>query len=336
MFNTLYTPFKPLRGSLTTAVLNDFRQSLTLFALSLPPQFRELGRDDSKLLGCELISALLAAVGVPADSIEGLLNILIMPVLERVPRVLPPASIDQLRFIAADLRRFAAAQVVLRGVTALQARARGAQTRRRLARASGHAREPLRRCLAALSVLLRTQAAYVADLQLLVDEYVLPLRSQQLVSAAEQERLFSNAEQLLMSHVVLLAELQTLAWPLPDALGDTFVKAAPSFEKHDLAYVRGYARALSTLQELRAGNKKLAQWLDATHAHIDARRDFGYGGLESLIAQPINRLNAFVRCLATFNGDYPCGPATKLSLQSALTLVQTATNSCMAAFDAAR
>jgi hypothetical protein len=329
VFGTLYTAFQPLRGSLTTDVLRDFRQSLTLFAMSVPPQFREIARNDTKVLASELVTTLLLAVGVPRDKVDSMVNILVIPALADVPSVVPAQSLDELRLIAADLRRFAAANRIVRGVTRLQALFRGAQTRRRLARVTGRSREPLRRCLAAFAIALRTERTFVADLRTLTESYVRPLRKLQLLSPAEQEALFGNVEQLEMSHTVLLADLEQVSarWPFVDAaLADAISRAAPQFEQQAIPFARNYARSLKQLQDSRTGNAKFVQWLERTHARVDAERNNLYAGVDSLLSVPVNRLNTYVRLLTTFVADFPCESASeKAQLADALAQVTRVT-----------
>jgi hypothetical protein len=329
VFGTLYTAFQPLRGSLTTDVLRDFRQSLTLFAMSVPPQFREIARNDTKVLASELVTTLLLAIGVPRDKVDSMVNILVIPALADVPSVVPAQSLDELRLIAADLRRFAAANRIVRAVTRLQALFRGAQTRRRLARVTGRSREPLRRCLAAFAIALRTERTFVADLRTLTESYVRPLRKLQLLSPAEQEALFGNVEQLEMSHTVLLADLEQVSarWPFVDtALADAISRAAPQFEQQAIPFARNYARSLKQLQDSRTGNAKFVQWLDRTHARVDAERNNLYAGVDSLLSVPVNRLNTYVRLLTTFVADFPCDSASeKAQLADALAQVTRVT-----------
>jgi hypothetical protein len=321
VFSTLYSTYQPLRGTLTADVLRDFRQSLTLFALSVPAQFRDIARNDTKLLGSELITSLLMAVGVPKDKVDGMVDILVMPALQDVQSVLPARSLEELRLISGDLRRFAAANRVLRGVTRVQARFRGAQTRKRFAQLKGRPRESLRRCLAAFSILLRTEKTFVNDLRTLTESYVRPLRKLQLLSPAEQEALFGNAEALEMTHTVLLAELENVSaqWPFVDAaLADAISKTAPKFEQHAIPFARNYARSLKTLQDCRTGNAKFVEWLAATHARVDVERGNLYAGIDSLLSVPVNRLNAYVRALTAF-AEFPCESAqTKTDLANAL------------------
>jgi hypothetical protein len=186
-FGTIYSPYTPLevtapielQTALTTDVLRDYRRSLHLFSGTLPAQYRELGESDSKLVGSELLSTLLLTAGVDAENAEGLMDVVVLPHVQQVPRVLPPAQLAAMRTLVGDLREYARAQRVLRGVTLLQARVRGMLVRRRLARVTRGSREQLRRCTAAYSVLLRTETTFVTDLSTLVNEYVLPLRNLQ-------------------------------------------------------------------------------------------------------------------------------------------------------------
>jgi hypothetical protein len=149
-----------------------------------------------------------------------------------------------MRTLVDDLREYARAQRVLRGVTLLQARVRGMLVRRRLARVTRGSREQLRRCTAAYSVLLRTETTFVADLSTLVNEYVLPLRNLQWTEAVS---VFGNVEELLRVHRLLLADLNRIAdfqWPLLDSLGDAFLKATATAPLDCVvSYVEGYGRS---------------------------------------------------------------------------------------------
>lgn len=342
-YATLYSPFTPLEavtsaelqpGSLTTDVLRDYRRSLRLFSGTLPEQYRELAESDSKLVGSELVASLLTATGMDAASVEGLMDVVVLPHIQRVPRVLPRARLEDMRLLVDNLREYTRAQRVLRGVTLLQARVRGMLVRKRLVRLRTGSREHLRHCTAAYSVLLRTEAMFVADLTTLVNDYLVPLRQLQWTEAVS---VFGNVEELLRAHRALLADLNRVAdwqWPLPDSLADVFLKASATLPlKCVVPYVESYGRSTVMLQTLRANNAKFAAWLDATHDRVDEQRGHMYAGVEALLATPINRTTAYVRALSLFANEFACDADDRASLKAALAEQSTLADSLRSALE---
>ena len=63
-------------------------------------------------------------------------------------------------------------------------------------------------CIAVITEICQSEAAYVADLRTLVEVYSTPLRNERILNEAYLRRIFLNTEELLGTNEALLEALQ--------------------------------------------------------------------------------------------------------------------------------
>lgn len=271
-----------------------------LFAnLSFHETVAALSSQEPRLAAPALIERTLSALRVERDAVAHISSVLSAK-LALCPPVTTRACQAELLLRAVDCERFADSHATLRRLVKCQAVVRGFVWRRRLRALDAEARASLGRTLHAYRELVSNEAAYVASLRTLVDEYLLPLRKESgsaktaIVAAPQLAAIFSNVEQLLLVHESLLADLERLRfdnWPFLSSLGDVFLKVSSRLAAYG-AYVSTFAQAMAALDSALDDNAKLARFVDATFHTLSEQRNV-WTDLRALLAMPLNRLTHY-------------------------------------------
>ena len=169
--------------------------------------------------------------------------------------------------------------------------------------------------------LLLTEAAYAADLAIIRDLFVLPLRKLQLLSSADSNLIFSNYEELLELAQQMLMLLQRKGDPvtvMTKALGTV----APFFRIYS-TYCTNYAAAVLTVRECQQRPTGFAEFL-ASQAQ---RKEVKGLSLESFLIKPVQRLTKYPLFFTSLMKKVPPEHESRSKLEKADALVREVANS---------
>ena len=151
--------------------------------------------------------------------------------------------------------------------------------------------------------ILSTERTYVAGLSTLLDSYLKPLRSQNIISAASIRRIFSDIEVLYGFNCQFLTNLETRMkdWQAHNQkLGDIFLKEADYLKMYTM-YVNNYNQSVKEVAECRKKNPKFGEFLDTTRYTEECK------GLDitSYLIMPVQRIPRYVLLLADLLKNTP-------------------------------
>uniref|UniRef100_A0A1B0C9G2 Putative rho/rac guanine nucleotide exchange factor/faciogenital dysplasia protein 3 n=1 Tax=Lutzomyia longipalpis TaxID=7200 RepID=A0A1B0C9G2_LUTLO len=132
----------------------------------------------------------------------------------------------------------------------------------------------------AVQEIISSEQSYMQQLKILIDFFVRPLESQQIIDTATHGTLFGHIEMMFNLNGELLRELQEDR----DCVAGAFLKLAPFFRLYSV-YAFDYKKALLRLQELTAKNTAFRQFLANTESRPEVQTK-----LNSLLIAPIQRV----------------------------------------------
>jgi hypothetical protein len=162
--------------------------------------------------------------------------------------------------------------------------------------ATKHAKQRVKRFIFRTKVVLEiqsTEANYLRDLRMVMDEYYEPLKNMQLLTKEEHKGIFLNLEKIVDIHTELLAAIEKARenWSYSTCFASAFI---PMLEKLKLyqAYIDNFANSTNLLKEKVAASKDLADFLKEQMAHNGRRL-----ALEDFLIMPVQRLPRYVLLL---------------------------------------
>ena len=134
--------------------------------------------------------------------------------------------------------------------------------------------------------LIDTEKSYVAQLQLVVDVFIDPLRLENILDNIDINEQFLNWEPILGLHKQLLEQLEAGSAILGDTkVGQIFINYS-SFFKMYMQYLSNFEVALTRRAELMCKNKKFLNFLDKAEKDSRCRNM----GIESFLVTPVQRI----------------------------------------------
>ena len=162
-----------------------------------------------------------------------------------------------------------------------------------------------------------TEAAYISDLQTVVEVYVRPATEKHILTLEDTQAIFSNLEELCRCATVLL-ELMDRGGDQASVLAHAFIQVTPFFKLYAL-YCRNYERALTTLAHCRRHVAGLNDFL-TTQAALPQCRGLS---LESYLIKPVQRLTKYPLFWKDLLKQVPHTHPDRASLEKADELVRT-------------
>lgn len=132
--------------------------------------------------------------------------------------------------------------------------------------------------LRAIKEVLVTEKTYLKSLELLINHYVVPLKS--ILDPSAHNILFGHIDMIYNLNSELLQELEMDL----NNVGSAFLRLAPFLKLYSV-YAFDYKRVLLTLQELQDKHTKFKQFLERTETRPDVQTK-----LNSLLILPIQRV----------------------------------------------
>jgi hypothetical protein len=115
--------------------------------------------------------------------------------------------------------------------------------------------------------IMKTEKKYIANLRLIIHEYLHPLRAglskkAYKIDHSDIAAIFSNIENIYEIHQDFFQKLQQYEenWPFIDNIGSIFIDLAPSLKNYAL-YVKNFKYALDTLNRCQQEDEKLSLFL---------------------------------------------------------------------------
>ncbi|KAJ3050644.1 hypothetical protein HK097_008351 [Rhizophlyctis rosea] len=146
----------------------------------------------------------------------------------------------------------------------------------------------------AIFELIGTEQSYVRDLQLIVEVFYAPLQT--LLQPSDVKSLFSNLEEILLVNSLILSDLETVQSEqefVISGIGGMFLKHAQSLDAYQ-RYCANMNHAQKTLQRLRAGDPRLAEFLKSQQSQNPACR---FLDLSSFLLEPMQRITRYTLLL---------------------------------------
>lgn len=155
--------------------------------------------------------------------------------------------------------------------------------------------------------LIDTEKKYVAQLQLVVDVFIDPLRLERILDDGDIKEQFLNWEPILGLHEQLLEQLEAGSSALGDTkVGQIFIKYS-SFFKMYMQYLSNFEIALTRRAELMCKNRKFLNFLEKAEKDSRCRGM----GIESFLVTPVQRipryrmlLEQILKCTPKQHEDY--------------------------------
>lgn len=132
----------------------------------------------------------------------------------------------------------------------------------------------------AVQEILTSERSYIAQLELLMQFFVRPLKEQQIISNDNFFALFGQVEMIYSLNQELLQQLEANL----DNVAKAFKRMAPFFKLYSV-YAFDYNRAQLILQDLTDKNGAFKKFLEATESRPEVQRK-----LISLLIAPIQRV----------------------------------------------
>eukprot|EP01087_Luapelamoeba_hula_P023168 TRINITY_DN846_c0_g2_i2.p1 TRINITY_DN846_c0_g2~~TRINITY_DN846_c0_g2_i2.p1 ORF type:complete len:1317 (+),score=424.44 TRINITY_DN846_c0_g2_i2:225-4175(+) len=131
--------------------------------------------------------------------------------------------------------------------------------------------------------IIETEADYVRDLNVIINVYVLPLRSQGF-SKDLLNTIFSNVETLFQINTDLLASLQGDR-DTPDLIGNAFIKVAPFLKMYSV-YCANHETSIAASRTLQSENKRFAAFAAENKSKPECR----HLDLAAFLIKPVQRI----------------------------------------------
>lgn len=165
--------------------------------------------------------------------------------------------------------------------------------------------------------LIDTEKNYVAQLQLVVDIFIEPLRQEKIIDNIDINEQFLNWEPILGLHKQLLEQLETGS----DSLGDTKVGQIfinySSFFKMYMQYLSNFEIALTRRAELMCKNRKFLNFLEKAEKDSRCRGM----GIESFLVTPVQRIPRYRMLLEQILKYTPDSHADHVNLFNSLSKI---------------
>lgn len=155
--------------------------------------------------------------------------------------------------------------------------------------------------------LLSTEKTYVDSLVVLVEKYGAIAKEKKLLSDAEYQAVFQNADTLLSFHRMFLADLEKriATWNRHSLLGDLFVRLHGFFKLY-MQYINGFDKSTEALKQALK-QKKFRE----AHDHVK-RHDAKLLDMASILIMPVQRIPRYsllledlIRKTAAEHADLP-------------------------------
>ena len=164
--------------------------------------------------------------------------------------------------------------------------------------------------------ILQTERVYVTGLTILIEAFLKPMRTKNLITPASLRRIFSDVEVLFGFNCQFLSnvELRMLNWDANDQrLGDIFLREVDYLKMYTM-YVNNYNDSVKEVAECRRKHPKFAEFLDA------ARYSETCNGLDltSYLIMPVQRIPRYVLLLVDLLKKTPEDHADFLDLKAAV------------------
>eukprot|EP00808_Paulinella_micropora_P010970 g3671.t1 len=195
-----------------------------------------------------------------------------------------------------------------------------------------------------LQEILSTERRYTAGLSSLVDQYMLPVQSANLLSPQHLREIFSNVQQLYLFHRQFLADLEHIFATTPQEpnIGKVILKVVPFFKLY-YDYVNNFSSAQERLMHWVKKNRKFDLFLreqellasDSASASLTSEerselvknsgQGQGYPHLQALLITPVQRIPRYMLLLKSLTKHTEEGHPDYAHLRQAFTEVQKAT-----------
>ncbi|ORX64662.1 Dbl homology domain-containing protein [Anaeromyces robustus] len=135
--------------------------------------------------------------------------------------------------------------------------------------------------------MIDTERDYVNDLSIIIEVYIEPLKSNNILSKKDLNTLFSNVEQIygVNKELLSLFEKRQQQNPYVDEIGDIWL-TMNEYLKMYLLYCSNYATALTKLENLKSSSKSFAKFLNTQFQKPESRCLH----LDSFLIKPVQRI----------------------------------------------
>ena len=162
-----------------------------------------------------------------------------------------------------------------------------------------------------------TEAAYITDLQTVLEVYVRPAIERRVMTLEDTQAIFANLEELSRCASVLL-ELMDREGDRAAVIAHAFIQVTPFFKLYAF-YCRNYERALTTLATCRKSIPGFNEFMQ-TQSMLPQCRGLS---LESYLIKPVQRLTKYPLFWKDLLKSVPHAHPDRLSLEKADELVRT-------------
>jgi len=171
--------------------------------------------------------------------------------------------------------------------------------------------------------LYETEVTYVRSIMILTNGFMVPCKTEGILTKQEISEIFSNVAQLLAFHKDFLKQLKERieAWTDETAIGDIVLSVTP-YMKLYTAYSANYDKALSSIQAFSKKNPRFAEFLER------CMQSTSFGGLplNAYLIMPIQRIPRYRMLLEVLVGSTPEEHSDYKQLSEALGVVRDVAN----------
>jgi len=232
---------------------------------------------------------------------------------------------ERLEKVVADLSSFIRVQNRLRQIIRVQSITRGLLARKRFKTYRElYIQGPLKVRNESFRELLRREKQYVANLELIVKDYMKPLKEytkgyRALCSDKEISGIFGNIEALLTVHTEMLHQLEIIEGKCPefDGLGEVFLTMAPFFKAYG-DYVNNFQNGVKTLLECREKDR-FAAFIGEIYAEHQKKNV--YVDLHGLLATPLNHIAGYENLIMSLLDSTPVDHKDYRSLSHCFSII---------------
>jgi hypothetical protein len=149
-----------------------------------------------------------------------------------------------------------------------------------------------------ISELKYGEASYGQDLKLLMDNYILPIDEQEILSSAEHDQIFLGYEEIYTLHCKFLESLGSITGPITESvqtIAKLFIEYSPLFKEYS-RIIANYEFARQHLHTLRKEEEKID--------HFIKNADNEGVTIERLMFRPVQRLPQYVALLTELKESF--------------------------------